>query len=51
MIEMASGRRDPDAMPSLLSAGDNLDTAPPAPPQGLFLEAVRYPPDLYLTLA
>jgi tRNA pseudouridine38-40 synthase len=51
MIEMASGRYDPDAMPALLSAGDNLDTAPPAPPQGLFLESVRYPRDLYLTPA
>ena len=51
MIEMASGRRDPDIMPTLLAANDNLATSPPAPPQGLFLDAVRYPRDLYLSLA
>lgn len=48
MIEVAAGRRQPDAMAQLLAAPTNDDTAPPAPAHGLFLEAVTYPPDLYL---
>ncbi|MGH7719621.1 MAG: tRNA pseudouridine(38-40) synthase TruA [Gemmatimonadaceae bacterium] len=51
MIDMATGRRDPAGMDALLAAADNLDTSPPAPPQGLFLDAVVYPRDLYLTPA
>jgi tRNA pseudouridine38-40 synthase len=49
MVEAATGRRDPRSVVELLRAGDNLNTSPPAPPQGLFLDAVRYPRDLYLT--
>jgi Pseudouridylate synthase len=49
MVEAASGRREPDSITTLLSATDNADTSAPAPPQGLFLEAVRYPLELYLT--
>jgi tRNA pseudouridine38-40 synthase len=49
MVESASGRREADSVAALLSATDNADTSPPAPPHGLFLEAVRYPRDLYLT--
>ncbi len=47
MVDIALGRRSPDDFPSLLAATDNLAASPPAPPQGLYLEAVRYPPDLY----
>src|ERR1051326_4220442 len=47
MVDIALGRRPPDDFPSLLVATDNLAASPPAPPQGLYLEAVRYPPDLY----
>src|SRR2546421_572438 len=47
MVDIALGRRPPADFPRLLSANDNLAVSPPAPPQGLYLEAVRYPPDLY----
>src|SRR5436190_2426074 len=47
MVDIALGRRPPPAFPRLLAATDNLAASPPAPPQGLYLVAVRYPPDLY----
>jgi tRNA pseudouridine38-40 synthase len=47
MVDIALGRRPPADFPRLLAATDNLAASPPAPPQGLYLEAVRYPPDLY----
>ena len=47
MVDIALGRRPPDDFPRLLAARDNLAASPPAPPQGLYLEAVQYPPDLY----
>lgn len=47
MVDVALGRRPPADFPRLLAATDNLAASPPAPPQGLYLEAVRYPPDLY----
>ena len=47
MVDIALGRRPPADFPRLLAASDNLAASPPAPPQGLYLEAVRYPPDLY----
>src|SRR2546425_879316 len=37
----------PSDPPHLLDATDNQAAGPPAPPQGLYLEAVRYPPALY----
>jgi tRNA pseudouridine38-40 synthase len=49
MVEAAMGKRDVSSIVDLLGAGDNTETSPPAPPQGLFLDAVRYPPDLYRT--
>jgi tRNA pseudouridine38-40 synthase len=49
MVDAASGRRAPDAIATLLGATDNSETSAPAPPQGLFLDAVRYPRDLYLS--
>jgi tRNA pseudouridine38-40 synthase len=49
MVEAATGRRSPESVAELLAAPDNRETSPPAPPHGLFLEAVRYPRDLYLT--
>jgi tRNA pseudouridine38-40 synthase len=48
MVDAASGRRTPGSIAALLDAGDNLETSPPAPPHALFLDAVRYPRDLYL---
>ncbi|HWC72623.1 MAG TPA: tRNA pseudouridine(38-40) synthase TruA [Gemmatimonadales bacterium] len=47
MVDIALGRRPPADFPRLLTATNNLAASPPAPPQGLYLEAVRYPPDLY----
>ena len=47
MIDIALGRRPSADFPRLLAATDNLAASPPAPPQGLYLAAVQYPPDLY----
>jgi tRNA pseudouridine38-40 synthase len=47
MVDIALGRRPPADFPRLLAATDNLAASPPAPPQGLYLVAVRYPPELY----
>lgn len=48
MVDIALGRRPGADFPALLSASDNRAASPPAPPHGLFLEAVRYPADLYV---
>jgi tRNA pseudouridine38-40 synthase len=48
LVEVASGRREPDTMRRLLVAPSNDDVSPPAPAHGLFLDRVNYPPDLYL---
>jgi len=48
MADAASGRRDPASVPTLLGADDNSATSAPAPPHALFLDAVVYPPDLYM---
>src|SRR6266545_6963094 len=47
MVDIALGRRPPADFPRLLEATDNLAASPPAPPHGLYLMAVRYPPELY----
>lgn len=47
MVDIALGRRPPEDFSRLLVAHDNLAASPPAPPHGLYLEAVRYPADLY----
>ena len=49
MIDIASGRRPLTDMRALLAAGDNSGVSAPAPPHGLFLDRVQYPPDLYLS--
>ena len=51
MLDAASGRRDPDDVARLLDADDNRGVSAPAPPHALYLDAVRYPPALYLDLA
>lgn len=51
MIDVARGRRDADGMHALLEAADNSGTSAPAPAHALFLDAVRYPRELYLTQA
>ena len=47
MVDIALGRRPPADLPRLLVAPDNQAASPPAPPQGLYLVAVRYPAELY----
>ncbi len=47
MVDVALGRRPLSDFPRLIAASDNQAASPPAPPQGLYLVAVRYPPDLY----
>ncbi len=47
MVDIALGRRAVSDLSLLLAATDNQAASPPAPPQGLYLVAVRYPVDLY----
>jgi tRNA pseudouridine38-40 synthase len=47
MVDIALARRPGSDLSQLLTATHNQDASPPAPPQGLYLEAVRYPRDLY----
>jgi tRNA pseudouridine38-40 synthase len=49
MLDIGSGRRPVADMARLLAAEDNRDVSPPVAPHALFLEAVHYPPELYLT--
>ena len=49
MLDVASGRRDPETVSRLLGASDNEEVSPPAPAHALFLERVEYPCALYLT--
>jgi tRNA pseudouridine38-40 synthase len=49
MLDVASGRRPVSDVGTLLDAGDNQAVSPPAPAHALFLEAVQYPSDLYVT--
>jgi tRNA pseudouridine38-40 synthase len=51
MLDIASGRRDPELMQQLLEAEDNSQVSAPAPPYGLYLENVEYPKELYLVTA
>jgi tRNA pseudouridine38-40 synthase len=51
MLDIAAGRRDIVTLQSLLVAEDNAEVSPPAPPHGLYLESVEYPPELYLVPA
>ncbi len=47
MVDIALGRRPLSDLGTLLGAPDNSEASPPAPPQGLYLVTVRYPPALY----
>ncbi|NBW65104.1 hypothetical protein EBR44_04960 [bacterium] len=49
MLDVASGQRQRDDFVALLEASANDEVSPPAPPEGLCLEHVTYPDDLYLT--
>jgi len=46
-IDIARGRRPSADLGRLLAGSDNRLAAPPAPPHGLYLVAVRYPARLY----
>ncbi len=48
MLDVASGRRAPGDVATLLSATTNTDVSPPAPAHALFFERVTYPRELYL---
>ena len=43
LVDVGRGRRDPAEMARLLDAETELETSPPAPPEGLFLHRVTYP--------
>lgn len=47
MLDVASGRRPVRDVEKLLAATDNHEVSKPAPPHGLFLDAVTYPRELY----
>ncbi len=47
MLDVACGRRSPEAVSFILAADDNRQVSPPAPPHALFLERVEYPQELY----
>jgi len=46
LIEVGSGRRDPEGMTALLAARDRQRAGPTAPPHGLTLVSVSYPDGL-----
>ena len=48
MVDVGRRRRSLEELGSLLEdAGGDLETSPPAPPQGLYLARVEYPPEAY----
>ena len=49
MLDVASGRRPREDFDSLLVAATNNAVSPPVAPEGLCLEQVTYPSDLYFT--
>ncbi|MDC0947794.1 tRNA pseudouridine(38-40) synthase TruA [Gammaproteobacteria bacterium] len=46
LVEVGLGRRDPDWIAEVLAARDRTVAGPAAPPQGLVLNAVKYPDEL-----
>ncbi len=47
MVDIGLGRRPPADMAALLARGDNLETSPPAPAEGLYFVAATYPRECY----
>jgi tRNA pseudouridine38-40 synthase len=47
MVDIGLERRPLADVEALLERGDNADTSPPAPPQGLYFVAATYPDALY----
>jgi tRNA pseudouridine38-40 synthase len=48
MVDIGLGRRPLEDMATLLRAGDNQATSPPAPPQGLYFVSAEYPAAWFL---
>ena len=48
MIDIGTGRRPLTDMAELLDSDHNQSTSAPAPPQGLYFDAVVYPPELFI---
>ena len=48
MVDVATGKRPPGTVATLLATAHNRETSAPAPAHGLSLRAVRYPDELYL---
>ena len=48
MLDIATNRRPLSDLSRLLHASDNSEVSAPAPPHALFLDAVKYPRELYL---
>jgi len=44
LLEVGSGKRDPNEVASILASRDRSQAGPPAPARGLFLAHVRYAP-------
>lgn len=44
MVDVGVGRRSSSDIARLLAGTDNAEASPPAPPEGLYLISVRYPP-------
>jgi tRNA pseudouridine38-40 synthase len=47
MVDVGLDRRPLSDIEALLERGDNSETSPPAPPQGLYFVAATYPDSLY----
>lgn len=45
MVDVGTGARPVEDVARLLAGEGDVETSPPAPPEGLFLRAVAYPPD------
>jgi tRNA pseudouridine38-40 synthase len=45
LVDIGLGQRPPEEMDALLANEPGLETSSPAPPEGLFLTGVTYPPD------
>jgi tRNA pseudouridine38-40 synthase len=48
MVDIGLGRRPLSDIEMLLERGDNQQTSPPAPPEGLYFVAASYPEELFL---
>jgi tRNA pseudouridine38-40 synthase len=45
LVDVGLGQREPEVFDLLLGGAEGVETSPPAPPEGLFLTSVSYPPD------